>query len=401
MTDDSQSGSGFDMEESFDVRWRHVLKFTSDAFAVGNPSLANALAEATDRAETRRMIAVFDAGVVRSNPGIEGGLRGYLGAHADRVPHLEDVILTPGGEVAKQGDELVDRVLESISENSICRKSVVLVIGGGAVLDAAGYAAAVAHRGVRLVRMPTTVLGQCDSGVGVKNGINRFGKKNFVGAFVPPCSVLCDQELLRSLEDPDWTSGFSEVVKIALLKDPGLFAELERNRRAISDRDLESAMPLIARSGQLHMEHITRGGDPFELNEARPLDFGHWSAHKLEQMTDFRLRHGDAVSIGIALDMVYGGCTGLTDPALVDRSLQLLAGLGLPVFIPELERTVDLAEGLEEFREHLGGELTITMVRDVGDPVDLHEIDLQAMSQAVTELKRRSRQLQQDGSLSQ
>ena len=190
-------------------------------------------------------------------------------------------------------------------------------------------------------------------------------------------------------------------MKIALLKDPVLFTELERNHRAIADRDLEAAMPLIARSGQLHMAHITRGGDPFELNEARPLDFGHWSAHKLEQLTDFRLRHGDAVSIGIALDMVYGGCTGLTDTVLVDRSLELLAGLGLPLFTPELERTADLAEGLEEFREHLGGELTITMVRDLGDPVDLHEIDMRAMSQAVTELKRRSRQLQQDGSLSQ
>ena len=399
MNDDSRPEFDLDMERSFDVRWRHLLRFTSDAFTCGNPALADALVEATPRADTRRMMAVIDSGVAAANPHLHERLVAYLEAHAERVPRLVDVIDAPGGEVAKQDEELVTRILRSVSENGICRKSVVLVIGGGAVLDAAGYAAAIAHRGVRLIRMPTTVLGQCDSGVGVKNGINRFGKKNFAGTFVPPCSVLCDQDLLLSLEDHDWRSGFSEIVKIALLKDPELFGDLEQRTQAIEDRDLGRVMPLIARSGQLHMQHITEGGDPFELEDARPLDFGHWSGHKLEQMSDFRLRHGYAVSVGIALDMVYSGMIGMTSGDLVERTLDLLTGLGLPIFCGELERTEELIEGLEEFREHLGGELTITMVRDLGSPVDLHEIDREVISRAVSDLKRRSLQLQQDGSI--
>ena len=299
MSGEPDHESKFDTTSPFGVEWSHVLRFTNSAFAPDNPCLAECLVGSTEEASRRRMIAVIDDGVTRTNPGIRTELADYVDAHADLVPELVDVLEATGGETAKQGDELVSNVLESIDRNGICRKSVVLVIGGGAVLDAVGYAAAIAHRGVRLVRMPSTVLGQCDSGVGVKNGINRFGKKNFTGTFCPPNAVLCDRGLLESLSPEDWTSGFSEIVKIALLQDPGLLDQMEQRTSAVRDREIGEVMPMIARSAHLHLQHITRGGDPFELNEARPLDFGHWSAHKLEQMSDFRLRHGFAVSIGI------------------------------------------------------------------------------------------------------
>ena len=398
MSGEPEHESEFDMASSFGVDWRHVLRFTDGAMDPRNPVLANVLADATERAFERRMIAVIDQGVTDTNRNLKHDLTRYLKTHAHAVPLLMDLIDAPGGEPAKQGDELVTRILESIDRNGICRKSVVLVIGGGAVLDAAGYAATIAHRGVRLVRMPTTVLGQCDSGVGVKNGINRFGKKNFMGAFSPPNGVVCDQRLLRSLSEEDWCSGFSEIVKIALLQDPALFEQLEERASAVVDRDLEMAMPLIARSAQLHLRHITEGGDPFELKEARPLDFGHWSAHKLEQLSDFQLRHGHAVSIGIALDMVYAQRIGLVEAPLVDRTLRLLLDLGLPITCSQLRDVNCLLKGLEEFREHLGGQLTITMVRGLARPVDLHEIDHATMTEAISELLLRAEELQPDGS---
>ena len=394
MSGEAEHEPGFDMTSSFGVEWRHVLRFTNGALDSANPVLADALAGATERAPERRMIVVIDQGVTDTNRGLKNELTRYLKAHAETVPMLMELIDAPGGEIAKQGDDLVSQVLESIDQNGICRKSVVLVIGGGAVLDAVGYAAAIAHRGVRLVRMPTTVLGQCDSGVGVKNGINRFGKKNFVGAFSPPNAVVCDQRLLRSLSEEDWQSGFSEIVKIALLQDPVLFEQLEEGAAAVVDRDLEIAMPLIARSAQLHLRHITEGGDPFELNEARPLDFGHWSAHKLEQLSDFQLKHGLAVSIGIALDMVYAHRIGLVEEALVNRTLGLLSALGLPISCDQLRNADALLQGLEEFREHLGGQLTITVLQGLGMPVDLHEIDDSVMKDSISELLLRAEELQ-------
>jgi 3-dehydroquinate synthase len=273
-----------------------------------------------------------------------------------------------------------------INKHRICRRSTVLVIGGGAVLDGAGYAAAIAHRGVRIVRMPTTVLSQADSGVGVKNGINRFGKKNFTGTFAPPNAVVCDTNLLRTLDQNEWVTGFSEVVKIALLRDRELFNGMEKDAADIRLRNEKVAIPYIVESARLHLEHITRGGDPFELNEARPLDFGHWSAHKLEQMTNFELRHGDAVSIGIALDSIYARMIGMESDDSVARTIDLLRNLGLPVHHESMNDGAILLEGLKEFREHLGGKLTITLVTEPGSAVEVNEIDEKRMLQAMNEL---------------
>ena len=222
--------------------------------------------------------------------------------------------------------------------------------------------------------------------VGVKNGINRSGKKNFTGTFAPPWAVLCDTGLLETLIDAEWCCGFSEIVKIGLLRDSGLLAGIERNADRIVARELDSAIPLIEQSALLHMKHITEGGDPFELQEARPLDFGHWSAHKLEQMTDFKLRHGEAVSIGLALDLVYSQLVGIVDPDLTDRVLGILKSLNLPTSDPSLARTDELLGGIQEFREHLGGTLTVTLVTDVERPIEVHEIDANLVREAVSHL---------------
>ena len=372
----------------FRVDWDHHLVFTRDALEAGNPILRDAIRGEDANAADRGLIAVIDDGVTRTNPGFSDRLRSHL--EGNDLPELREVLEIEGGEACKNHDDAVESVLRSIDVNHICRKSTVLVIGGGAVLDAAGYAAATAHRGVRLVRMPSTVLSQCDSGVGVKNGINRFDKKNFIGTFAPPNAVVCDYDLLRSLSDRDWTSGLSEIVKIAMLKDPALFETIERDAERIRNREDQPSHEIIARSAELHLRHITDGGDPFELQEARPLDFGHWSAHKLEQMTGFELPHGEAVSIGIALDMVYSELTGIADPELSRRTLEVLEAINLPTSCPALERRDELIAGIEEFREHLGGRLTISLVRELGEQVDIHDVDAAMLEKAITILLDRS-----------
>ena len=138
------------------------------------------------------------------------------------------------------------------------------------------------------------------------------------------------------------------------------------------------------------------GGDPFEMGSARPLDFGHWAAHKLEQLSHFQISHGDAVAIGIALDVIYSRAAGLLAASACERILQLLEQLGFKLFADELLNTdhadqLTILSGLEEFREHLGGELTITLLNEIGSGIEVHEIDSQKIVAAIHELRARKK----------
>jgi len=191
-----------------------------------------------------------------------------------------------GGEIVKNEPEVVNRLLRTIDDDNLDRRSYVVVVGGGAVLDTVGYATAIAHRGLRLVRLPTTTLSQADSGVGVKNAVNWFGKKNWKGTFATPWAVVNDSKLLEGLSDRDFRCGFSEAVKVALLKDAKFFDYLCENAAKIAARESEPSHLAIKKSVLLHLNHITRGGDPFQVPQARPPDFGHWVVHKLESGTN-------------------------------------------------------------------------------------------------------------------
>jgi 3-dehydroquinate synthase len=360
-----------DLDAALKPSFVHRLRTTQYAFAVGNRTLADVLAAPADR--LARVIAFIDAGLAAADPEIDARLAAYCRS-AGGI-ELVATHAVPGGEASKNDPILLDRILRQIHDARICRQSYVLAVGGGAVLDLVGYAAAITHRGVRLVRLPSTTLSQCDSGVGVKNGVNAFGKKNFLGAFAPPWAVINDPTLLATLSDRDWRAGFSEIVKVGLVKERALFERLYEDADRIARRELAAALPVIERSAVLHIDHITSGGDPFETTTARPLDFGHWAAHKLEQLTDFELRHGEAVAIGVALDTAYSAlCRHLSKEA-AESVFDCLRRLGLPLYHPALADDEALRAGLEEFREHLGGPLTITLLRELGSGFDAHAVD--------------------------
>jgi 3-dehydroquinate synthase len=237
------------------------------------------------------------------------------------------------------------------------------------------------------------VLAQDDSAVGVKNGINGFGKKNYFGTFAPPFAVLNDFHFLTTLEDRDWRSGVSEAVKVALIRDPAFFDYIEQHSAAIVARDMTVMQEVVRRSAAHHAEHI-RSGDPFELGSSRPLDYGHWAAHKLEQLSGYRLRHGEAVAIGIALDSTYAHLAGRLPGRDWRRIIQVLTALRLPVFAPELGEHLDtpdhprsVLKGLEEFREHLGGELTVMLLDGIGRPFDVHDIAIERMRASVDRIR--------------
>ncbi len=382
------------IEHEISVRYRHRIRFTQGAFHPENPLLRELLGE--DRpARPPKVLVTLDAGVAEACPGLTDQIRAYFATGRPAARLVAPPLILPGGEAAKDGLTQVRTVQEAIYRHHLCRHSYVVAVGGGAHLDAVGFAAATAHRGVRLVRLPTTVLAQADSGVGVKNSVNLFGAKNFLGSFAPPFAVINDADFLRVLPLREQRAGFSEAVKVALIRDGAFFAELERQADVLARFDPVAIERLVRRCARLHVEHIATSGDPFELGSARPLDFGHWAAHKLETLSRHRLRHGEAVAIGVALDTLYSVRCGRLARAEGERVLSLLTRLGFTLWAPELAWTdatgrLQLLDGLEEFREHLGGELTVTLLDALGRGVEVHALDPSLIAQSLAELKARA-----------
>lgn len=368
---------------SFQVPQVQRLRFTNDLF-VKDLDVLTALIEPSGSAPAKVQVWVDDALQASQGARLESLLKSLNEElHIDVVGGIQYL---NGGEGVKRDPHIIESILSTFNKADLDRRSYVLVIGGGAVLDAVGFAAATAHRGIRLIRIPTTTLAQGDSGVGVKNAINYFGKKNWLGTFATPWAVINDRKVLETLPDRDFRCGFSEAVKVSLLKSAEQFETLVANASEIRKRCPEATQQALKHSILLHLQHITYGGDPFEAEMARPLDFGHWSAHKLEPMSGYSLRHGEAVSIGVAIDCLYSSRVYGLSRTDAHRVVRCLADMGLPTSHSLLANKSALFDGLEEFRQHLGGELTITMIDQPGSPIDVHEIDHAAMGDSIDEL---------------
>lgn len=375
------------LQARFEVRFRYPVHFTADVFGAGSPLLARIVREACTELPAP-VLFVLDRGLCERNPALVDAIQSCCRRHLDAFALAGPPLLLPGGEAAKNDARHVDWLRDAINQAGLCRHSFVIAVGGGAVTDVAGFAAATAHRGIRLIRIPTTVLAQNDAAIGVKNGINAFGKKNWLGTFAPPHAVINDFTFLRTLSDRDWRAGTAEAVKVAVIKDPTFFAYLERRAPTLAARDMAAMRVLIRRCAELHIQHIATSGDPFELGSARPLDFGHWAAHRLERLTAHRLRHGEAVAIGIALDSTYSRLAGFLASGPWRRILATLRTLGFALHAPELCEETALIEGLDEFRQHLGGRLTITLLRGIGEGFEVHEVDRELLRKSIAFLQR-------------
>jgi 3-dehydroquinate synthase len=379
------------LQRSIQVDWQLRVFFTEDVFAPANPVLQSILVEA----RPRKVLVVLEDSLALAQPRLEEEVSHYFRTCTGNLQLTRSPIFVSGGERAKYSQTIVNDLLSHLHRHHIDRHSYLVAIGGGALLDVVGFAAATAHRGVRLVRIPTTTLSQADSGVGIKNGLNAFGQKNFMGAFAPPFAVINDFNLLATLPPRDKRAGYAEAVKVACIRDAAFFDEIEAAVDPLSAFHPPTLKRLIYRCAELHLDHIATCGDPFETGSARPLDFGHWAAHKLEMLTRSRLSHGEAVAIGIALDVVYSRRLGWLDARSADRILNLLERLGFTLFAGELLNDdscshYHILDGLEEFREHLGGSLTITLLRGIGRAEETHEMQPALILEAVQELRQRA-----------
>ena len=380
----------------FSVPFHFPVFFTRNAWHPDNRIFVDTVAR-LEPERRHRVLVIIDNHVASTNRTLVSDIERYFAAHADRLSLATAPVIAVGGEASKNDLSHTLFVLKDVNDFGIDRQSFIVAIGGGAMLDMVSFAAAIAHRGIRVIRFPTTVLSQADSGIAVKNGVNLFGKKNFMGTFVPPFAVVNDAALLESLDHRDRIAGVVEAVKVALLKDAMFYHRIELAAGQIATGDLAAIVPVIQRSAELHLAHICGNGDPFELGSARPLDFGHWAAHKLESITAHRLRHGEAVAIGIALDLEYSVRMGYLERTEADRILGLLERIGFALWDDTLvaqdgDGRLLVLRGLQEFREHLGGTLHITQLKGIGRGFEVNEMDEAAVLGAIEGLRQRSAQ---------
>lgn len=369
--------------QRFSVEYSYPVIFTKNIFSSPDPALGEILLRAVPPG--RKLLILVDSGVVDGDSALYGKLQLFGRQYGDKLELACDPVVIAGGEGCKKDFTLVEKIHSLVERHGLCRHSFILAIGGGALLDLAGYAAATAHRGIRLIRMPTTTLAMNDAGVGVKNGINAFGRKNFTGTFAPPFAVINDFAFLETLSRRDLRAGIAEAVKVALIRDSSFFDHLYAARRELAAFNPAVMEQMIVRCAQLHLEQIRTGGDPFESGSSRPLDFGHWAAHKLEELTAGEIRHGEAVAVGIALDSLYSCRLGLISQMELRRIIATLEEIGFALYHPALS-AIDVERALREFREHLGGDLNIPLLKGIGNRVDHANVDVTLYRRCIEQL---------------
>ena len=381
-------------DQCFTVTYDYPVYFTKNLFNPRNDLLASVIDRLNEH-RRHRLTVFLDSGVSEAAPGFTEKVQRYFAMWPDSIKMEGPVEIIPGGEKIKKGWDLVKPIMSRIAGSHLCRQSYVVAIGGGSVLDVVGFAAATVHRGLRLIRIPSTVLAQDDAGVGVKNGVNEHGMKNFAGTFAPPFAVMIDYQLLQTLQTKYWIGGVAEAFKVAIIKDSSFFDYLRNHAANLRQKDATVIEETVKRCAILHLKHIGTNGDPFEFGTARPLDFGHWSAHRLEALSGYKIGHGQAVAIGIAMDSFYASQIGLLSHKDCNAIIDALLETGLPVWSSLLEQRrsdgrLEILQGLDDFQEHLGGRLTVTLPNGIGRKVEIHDMDSAVVERAIPYLKQRS-----------
>ena len=188
------------IHQTFSVPFEYSVHFTKKLFDKNNSLFADIVANP----RILKVYFVIDQGVVDTHPSLIDQLRGYADVYSNRFELVADPLVVPRGETVKNNNQYLEQIIDASNQYGIDRHSFIVAIGGGALLDMAGFAAAISHRGIRHIRIPTTVLAQNDSGIGVKNSINAYQKKNFLGTFAPLFAVINDSDFLHTLDDLDW-----------------------------------------------------------------------------------------------------------------------------------------------------------------------------------------------------
>lgn len=293
-----------------------------------------------------------------------------------------DTVELPDGEAAKTYS-VAEFCWNVMGQIGIDRSDVIIGLGGGAVTDLAGFIAATWLRGVRVVQVPTSLLGMVDAAVGGKTGINTPAAKNMVGAFHPPSGVLCDLITLTTLPQQELTSGLGEVVKYGFIADPVILDILERTPR----KDLVPTGPVLAElvERSIRVKADVVSADLTERGIRQILNYGHTFGHAIERAENYQWRHGAAVSVGMVFAAKVAELSGRLSPRVVDRHRAILSSLGLPISYRGGDWESMLATmGLD--KKVRGGVLSMVLLEDVARPVTVSNPDPEILAAAYREL---------------
>ena len=279
------------------------------------------------------------------------------------------VVRVPGGEAAKSF-RVVEEIVAGLAAARLGRDGTVVAVGGGTIGDVAGFAASVWQRGVALIQVPTTLLAMVDSAIGGKTGINTAGAKNAVGSFWQPRAVLIDPRYLRTLPEEHLQGGQAEVLKYAMILDPGI-ADLDLGEEMI-ERCVSCKARVVA-------------DDERDSGRREILNYGHTVAHALESESGYRLHHGRAVAAGMRAAARISASLGLCDPVLVEIQDRLLAARGLPGLLPSLGLDSVLSR-LQTDKKVRDGRLRWVLLRRMGSAEAGHEAPSATVREAVAEI---------------
>jgi len=319
--------------------------------------------------------------------GVPAGLAEAVTVSVEENGLPVSVRVLPGGEAAKSLETVLG-LWEWMLGEELTRHSVLVAVGGGAVTDSAGFAAATYMRGIRWVTVPTTLLGMADAAVGGKTAVNLAGK-NMVGAFHQPRLIVADVEFASSLPEREYRSGLAEVAKHSLIRGSGFYRWLRGSAGLLLHRDAEALSHAVAESIDVKMSIVAR--DPREETGLRAvLNLGHTYAHALEKATGYRMSHGYAVAIGLVVESKAAERLAGTDPAVTREVEQLLGLLELPTRPPVSPGCEETVAHIRLDKKRRGDSLLLPVLRAVGN-VDLLEVPLE---HARRELARACRELQ-------
>ena len=315
----------------------------------------------------RAIALVTDAAVGRQYEAWESGANSSwaverLGKHAahDWATRLS---VAPG-EKFKTRDTWAS-LTDSLLEQGFGRDSALIGLGGGVVGDLTGFVAATYHRGVPFVLVPTTLLAMLDASVGGKTGVDTSHGKNLIGAFHPPVAVVIDPATLRSLPDAEYVGGLCEAVKHGFITDAGYLAWIEANTAPLLARDLAALEVLIRRSVEIKAGVVS--GDEREAGPRAMLNAGHTVAHALEQVSGYKLLHGQAVGLGLLAECAMAERAGLLQPGTGKRIAALLTQLGLPVRVTTFRTNTErVRQAMARDKKNVAGEIRFAVPAEVG-----------------------------------
>ncbi len=321
--------------------------------------IINYLPKFMDGFKNSRKCAVITNKVVNS---LYGEFVEELLSSSGYVVHVVEV---PDGEECKTL-RVVERVYDELVDLRFDRYSTVVALGGGSVGDLSGFIAATYMRGINYVQVPTTLLAQVDASIGGKAAINLPKGKNLVGVFYHPQLVLVDVDFLKTHDVRDFRSGLAEVVKYGVIMDREFFNYLVENRSKLLDVSSDELTYAILKCCQL--KAMVVGEDEFDRKGIRAiLNYGHTVGHAVEAYSNFTLRHGEAVAIGMCYEAKISAALKLAEESVVDTVCSVLSGLGLPTHIPVDVNTTKLVELMRRDKKSVGGKIAMVLLRDIGN----------------------------------